>query len=360
MPATRVFARLQRSVADWRGSPRGCRSRCYTGPVCITLSPEADVALFLTEEEVAGLLPMSECMRVVEESFLHMAERKAYNMPRRRLHMPKGTLHFMPACDLELGTFGYKAYGSFRGSGVRFHFMLYDANDGKLLAIMEAGRLGQARTGAATGVAARYMSPPNAARLGIIGAGYQAESQLDAVCRALPIKEARVFSRTAEKREAFAKRMTKLAGVDVVPAASAEEAVRDAQAVVVITSSAEPVLLGKWLKPGMFVAAAGSNSLARREIDEEAVRKADLIVADDLEQAKLECGDLAYPVERGRIHWEQVRELKDVVSGAVKGYPKDGAITLFESQGLALEDVAAATFVYKHALEHGAGKQLPL
>lgn len=317
------------------------------------------MALFLTEEEVAGLLPMTECIRAVEDAFRQAGEGKAYNLPRERLRMPHGTLHFMAAATLGSGTFGYKSYRVFGGKA-RFLVSLYDAESGDLLAVMEAGTLGQMRTGAATGVAARHMAPPGASVVGVIGAGYQAETQLKALCHVLPIKQARVFSRTAEKREAFAKKMSWEVGVEVAPAGSARECVQGAQVVVTITSSAQPVLLGEWLQPGTFLAAAGSNTLTRRELDEQAVASADLIVVDDLEQAKRECGDLIWPADRGRIHWEQVRELKDVVAGRVPGWPHGKAITLFESQGLALEDVAAATFVYRHALEHGAGTKLPL
>jgi len=318
------------------------------------------MALFLTEEEVAGLLPMSECIRAVEDAFRQAGQGLAHNLPRERLRMPRGTLHFMAASLLGSGTFGYKAYGGFGGGKARFHVMLYDSNTGEMLAIMEAGALGQIRTGAVTGVAGKYMARADASVLGVIGSGYQAETQLKAVCHTLPIKSVRVFSRSRERREAFARKMVWEAGVEVVPVASAEECVSGAQAVVTITNSAEPVLRGVWLEPGMFVAAAGGNAITRRELDEEAVRRASLIVVDDLPQAKAECGDLVWPVDHGLLHWEQVFELKDVVAGRVRGRPAEDAVTLFESQGIALEDVAAATYVYRHALEHGAGQKLPL
>ena len=207
---------------------------------------------------------------------------------------------------------------------------------------MEASALGQVRTGAASGLATRYMARADASTVGIIGTGYQARTQLEAACAVRGIKSAKAFSRTAEKRQAFAGEMSERLSLEVMPAESAEECIRGTDIAITITSSREPVLKGEWLKDGCHVNAAGGNHWMRREIDEVAVNRAGTIVVDDLEQAKVECGDLLWPAERGLFRWSMAHELRDVVSGKTRGRTQEDSITLFESQGVAIEDVAAA------------------
>ena len=274
--------------------------------------------------------------------------------------MPGGFFHFMAAADGGAGVFGYKAYPSFGGpSGAKMMVMLYDYQSGELLACMEGSRLGQIRTGAASGLATRYMARPDAATVAIIGSGFQARTQLEAVCAVRPIKEARVFSRRPERREDFARRSGERLGVAVHPAASAEECVAGADIVVTITSSREPVLQGEWLADGAHVNAAGGNHWQRREVDEATVRRSNPVVVDDLEQAKIECGDLLWPEARGSFRWSEAHELRAVVSGQAAGRPTAEGVTLFESMGVALEDIAAAELVYRKARASGVGAELP-
>ena len=260
---------------------------------------------------------------------------------------------------LDVAGFGYKAYTTFPGGGSKFLVMLYHPETGELLSVMEAGALGQIRTGAASGLATRYMSRADASTVGIIGTGYQARTRLEAVCAVRAVKTVRAFSRTTEKREAFASRMSQRLNVKVVPVESPEECVRGADIAITITTSREPVLKGDWLAEGSHINAAGGNHWMRREIDDKAVERADLIVVDDLEQAKAECGDLIWPVERGAFRWTMARELGEVVSGGLGSQRHDNSISLFESQGVAIEDVAAAIHVYHKARERGMGQELP-
>jgi ornithine cyclodeaminase/alanine dehydrogenase-like protein (mu-crystallin family) len=167
-----------------------------------------------------------------------------------------------------------------------------------------------------------------------------------------------VFSRDPERRKAFCGEMASLLGLPLRPASLPEEVAAESEILVTATSSREPVLLGAWLEPGQHVNAVGSNALTRREIDERAVLRADVIAADSVEQARIECGDLAAVVEAGKLSWEDVRELPDLIAS---GFPRDPkAITLFESQGIAIEDVAAAKVVYERGRELGRGKNLDL
>ena len=319
------------------------------------------MALYLNEKQVVELLPVSECIDVLEKVFSHMGEGLGENSPRIRIRLPRGFLHFMAAASLgpDLSGFGYKAYTTFPGGASKFVVTLYDGETGEMLSVMEAGALGQIRTGAASGLATRYMARGDASTVGIIGTGYQARSQLEAVCAVRDIKQVKTFSRTPEKRQAFAGKMSQRLNVEVVPAESAEECVRDTDIVITITSAREPVLKGEWLEEGAHVNAAGGNHWMRREIDDEAVKRAGLIVVDDLEQAKVECGDLIWPSERGLFRWSMARELKELISGRAAGRPEDGSITLFESQGVAIEDVAAGLHVYHKARERGVGEELP-
>lgn len=318
------------------------------------------MALLLREVEVEQLLTMEDALEAVEEAFRGWGEGRAVNRPRVRVRVPHGFLHLMPAAALDEGVMGFKSYSTVVGHRARFLVVLFGAETGDVLALIEADRLGQVRTGAASGVAAKYLAREDSRVLGLLGAGYQAETQLEAVCRVRPIERVKVYSRTPERREEFAERMGQRLDVEIRPASSAQEAVEGADVVVTITTAYEPVLKGEWLSPGVCVLAAGSNHWLRRELDTEAIRRADRVVVDDLEQAKVECGDLLPAIERGALRWEQVRELKDVVAGIVPGRLHDEEITLFESQGIALEDVAVGACVLRKAQERGIGQKLEL
>ena len=313
------------------------------------------MAIFFNEEEVGSLLPMPEAVARVEEAFRLLGEKKAVNRPRSRVRLKKLMLHVMSAGSDDLGYAGLKAYTT-GPSGARFYFLLFDAAKGELLSMMAADRLGQIRTGAATAVAARYLARRDASRVGIYGSGWQARSQIEALAASRKLTQVLVYSRSPDRRKAFCDEMTNLLDLPVGPASSPEEAAAESEILVTATSAKEPVLLGEWLEPGHHVSAIGANALTRREIDERAVLRADVIAADSVEQAKIECGDLAFVVEAGKLSWESVRELSDVVASGLDREP--AAITLFESQGIAIEDVAVAKVVYERGREQGRGKTL--
>ncbi len=315
-------------------------------------------AIWLDEEEVARLLPIPEAIRVLEAAFRAKAAGEAVNVARSRVVAPEGVLHVMSAGWVSGGVMGLKAYTTSR-TGARFVVLLY-ATDGPLLAVMEADVLGQRRTGAASGLATAYMSRPESSVAAVIGSGWQAQAQLEAVCAVRPIREARVYSRTPQRREAFAQAMSEALGIPVRAVASGEEAAEGADVLCTITTAREPVLLGRWLRPGAHINAAGVNWADRRELDAEAVRRAHRIAVDDLAQARVECGDLLQAEREGAFRWERAVELADIVAGKVPGRGDPGEITLFESQGIALEDVAAARFVYERARREGAGRPFPV
>lgn len=316
--------------------------------------------LYLTEAEVNEVLTMELALDSVEEAFRLMFEGGATNPPRSRIRLPRGGLfNFMCAAAPGAGVMGLKAYGVVPGNPVKFYVQLFSTDTGELLALLEAGDLGQVRTGAASGVATKYMAREDAATVGVIGSGYQARTQLEAVCGVRSITGARVFSRNPERRERFATRMSEKLGIDISPVDNGEECVSGADVVITMTSANRPVLEGDWLTEGTHVNAAGANHWMRRELDGNAVRRSDVIVADEIEQAKLECGDLIYPAELGSIRWEQVRSLADVIGGTFPGRTSDADITLFESQGLAVQDITTGIRVYQLALEKGIGSEIP-
>lgn len=317
------------------------------------------MAILLRERHVTELLKIQTAIEAVEEVLRDQAEGAATNRPRYRVAAPASQLHLMAAGDRRLGVYGFKAYTASR-KGARFLVCLYEAETGDLLAMIEADRLGQMRTGAATGVATKYMARQDADTVGIIGTGWQSESQLLAVCAVRPIKTIKAYSRNRERSEAFARKMTSLLRAEVAPAETAEEAVRDQMIVITATSARDPVLKGEWVAPGAHVNAVGSNFLSKSEIDVETVRRASVVAVDSAEQSRVEAGDLLPAVERGVISWEGVTELGRIVAGHVKGRTNDDDITLFKSNGIALEDISTALRVYTMARERGVGEKIDL
>jgi ornithine cyclodeaminase/alanine dehydrogenase-like protein (mu-crystallin family) len=289
--------------------------------------------LYLREEDVKELLPMRDAIGLMRSAFEALAQGRAINQPRRRLIMKAGSvLHSMAGAYGNY--FGTKFYSANPKYGAYFYFVLYDARTAKPLAWMEANRLGQIRTGAASGYATDLLANPAADTLGVIGSGFQARTQVEAIRAMRPIQTVRVWSRNEEKRRKFAEDCAAEA------ARTAEEAVRGAQIVVTSTNSQDPVLEDAWIAPGTMINAMGSNVATRQELPGELLRRAALVAVDSLEQARIESGDLILSDS-----WANVVELKDV-----KPHFDPNAITIFKSLGICVEDVAAAAFVYERAL----------
>jgi alanine dehydrogenase len=317
------------------------------------------MALLLNEQQVTDLLTMEMAIAAVEEALKQHGLGTAINNPRSRVRLPTGQLHMMGAALPTRGVIGYKAYTAFRGKA-RFHVMLYSTDTGELLAMLQADRLGQMRTGAASGVATKYMAQAEARSVGIFGTGWQARSQLEAVCGVRQIQSIKAFGRDATRRQTFCAEMSQQLGILVEPADTPEAVVKGMDVVITSTNARDPLFDGNWLDSGVHVNAIGSNALIRREIDDTTVRRSALIVVDSKEQARFECGDLLGPLERGLIHWEQVRELGDIVAGHIPGRREPSDITLFESHGLAIWDLAAGMAVYDAARANGIGCEVAL
>jgi ornithine cyclodeaminase/alanine dehydrogenase len=288
---------------------------------------------------------------VVEASFRRLAAGGVENVPRRRVELDDGTFAVMAAVDRELGFAGLKSY-TVVGGALAFVVCLFSATTGELVAVLEADTLGQRRTGAASGVAARHLARSGATTLGVIGCGWQARSQVEAIRAALPaIGRVVAFCRTPERLAAFC------AETGAEPAEEARDAASQ-DVVVTATTARDPVLRGDWLAEGALVCAIGANDPGARELDNVVLERAAFVCCDSREQSRLESGDLIEPVAGGVLDWLEVHELQDVVAGEVAGRGRETDIVVFKSNGLAAWDVAAAAAVVELARERGVGREL--
>jgi ornithine cyclodeaminase/alanine dehydrogenase-like protein (mu-crystallin family) len=293
------------------------------------------VTLHLTEDQVGKLLTPADAVDAIEGCFQRMARGAVENRPRYRLRLQHGALAVMAAADLELGYAGAKVYSGFQ-TGARFVVLLFSTTAPELVAVIDADKLGQLRTGAASGVAAKYLARSNASSLGIIGCGWQAESQVACIRAAVPdIERVVAYCRTEASLRDFCERT----------GAEAGETHRDpaqCDVVVTVTGSPDPVLRGEWLNPGALVCAVGANDGKRRELDTAVLERASFVCCDSLEDARLESADLIESVEGGTLDWLEVHELQEVVAGAIPCRQSDDDIIVFKSNGLAAWDIAVA------------------
>src|SRR5882672_3505249 len=317
------------------------------------------MALFLKESDVEQLLTMPTTLALIERVHREHSTGQVIDVPRERTRLPKAALHLLQGAVPSAGVFGYKAYTSSR-EGVRFLVFAFNAERGNLDVIVEANYLGMMRTGAAGGVAAKWLARADAKVVGIFGSGWQAQGQLEALAAVRRLERVKVFSRSAEKVARFCDRMGKKLSLDVIPAASAEDAVRGSDVVVTITTSATPGFDGEWIAPGTHINAAGSNSLLRQEIDETTVRRSNPVVVDSRPSAMKEAGDLLPSLEKGRLHAGALTELGEVIANLRPGRKNAEQITLFESQGMAMQDLIIAAELARLAREKGAGKEVDI
>src|SRR5215468_10448105 len=298
--------------------------------------------IYLTEADVGRLVTVNDAIATLEALFATWGQPATSNLPRQRARLAGGAFNLMGAAYGAKGVHGLKAYAGVKGA--QFHTLLYSSLDGKLKAMIEADLFGQMRTGAASGLATKLLANRDAETLGVIGTGKQSRMQVAAVCAVRPIKRVKVFARTGERREAYARAMESELNLEVRPAPSGEACVTEADVVVTITNSAEPVCRADWLAEGAHVNVAGANSYDRREVDAETVLRAAVKATDHVEQAKVEAGE--------------IRELGEFVSGKATGRTSPSDLTLFKSLGIALEDVAFAELVYQRALAAGVGRPI--
>ena len=315
------------------------------------------MALFLRDQEVNQCVSMDDMLEAIESMQRHFGQGEAYNLPRRKIIAPSGQLAVMGGGLFYEGVMGVKTYTVVNGQ-YSFQVSLYDANTGRLICYTQANRLGQLRTGATTGVAVKYLSKSNATTVGIIGTGHQASAQLEAVCKIRKVSLIKAYSRTTQRRDAFAKTMTDSLGVKVTSSASSEAAVQNTDIVICIAAAMDPVLEGKWLSPGCTIIGAGPTIWRAKEVDDDTLTRADRIFVDSAEQAPLEAGDMSSAVDRGILQWNQLQELRHVVAGGIKGREGDKEIIYAKLMGTGVADVAAAKLAYDRAKAQGLGTEM--
>jgi alanine dehydrogenase len=317
------------------------------------------MALHISETEVRAVLTMPMAIEAVEEISRKQASGEVVVHPRRRFELPGGGFfHYMAAADFSAGFVAMKQYTYVQGK-IRFMVPLYEMRTGDLVAMIEADYMGQLRTGAASGVATKYLSRQNSRVATIIGTGGQARTQLEAIAGVRKLDSARVYGRDAAKRERFSKEMTERLGFPVHSAASSSEAVRGADILSTATTAANPVVNGADLAPGVHLNAIGANHAHKRELDDEAVSSADVIVVDSIEQSRQEAGDLILAFRGDEACWTGVKKLSDIVAKKSPGRTSDSEVTLFKSNGIASWDLAVAMKVYALAKEKKLGRELP-
>jgi alanine dehydrogenase len=315
------------------------------------------MTLFLRDEDVDQVVSMDQMLEAIESMQHHFGQGEAYNLSRRKIIASGGLLAVMGGGLFYDNVLGVKTYTVVRGK-YSFQVSLYDAETGALLCYTQANRLGQLRTGATTGVAAKYLSNPDAATVGIIGTGYQAPTQLQAVCKVRDIKQVKAYSRDPQHREAFARTMASSLGISVTPVPSHEDAVRGSDIIICIAATMEPVLDGDWLAPGATVIGAGPATWRAREVDDATISRVDKIFVDSAEQVPGEAGDLASAADRGLLQWSQLQELRHAVSGIVKGRSSPEEIVYAKLMGTGVADVAAAKLAYDRARARGVGIEM--
>jgi ornithine cyclodeaminase/alanine dehydrogenase-like protein (mu-crystallin family) len=318
------------------------------------------MALHISESEVRAVLTMPVAIEAVEDISRKQANGEVVVHPRRRFELPGGGFfHYMAAADFSAGYVAMKQYTYVQGK-VRFLVSLYEMRTGDLVALIEADYMGQLRTGAASGVATKYLSRQNSRVAAIIGTGGQARTQLEAIARVRKLESARVYGRDAAKREKFSLEMSERLGFPVESATSSSEALRGADILSTATTAANPVVSGADLAPGVHMNAIGANHAHKRELDDEAVASADVIIVDSIEQSRQEAGDLILAFRGDEACWTGVKKLSDVVAKKTPGRTSDTEVTLFKSNGIASWDLAVAMRVYALAKGKSLGRELPL
>ena len=316
------------------------------------------MALFLNEHDVDELLTVADCLEPLEGAIQAQGKKLATNCPRQIVTTPNAMMSVLPAAVPGLGSLGFKTY-TVSPDGVRFWLMLFK-EDGELHCLMEAEHIGLIRTGAASGIATKYMSRADSKVVGILGTGYQAPTQLEAVCAVRPIEKVYAYSRTREKLLEFCKGMSRRLGIPVEPADSCEQVIRRSDVLCTVTSSPEPVVDGNWLPEGMHLNLVGAMKRTSREVDTLTLQRAGILAVDDWKQSHEESGEFIKAAAEGALDWNRVREISDIVASETPVRTSPQTISLFKSHGIGLWDIAAASVVYERAKKLGRGVELPI
>ena len=301
------------------------------------------MALIISAEQTRELVDMATCIRLLDRMFRDRAAGKVRNVPRRRLKGSSKQLNVMAAWHQTSDLIALRSY-----VGKANTISLYDGGAGGLKAVMSAAYLSSLRTGAATGVAAKYLAPPKPSVLGLIGPGWQGTFQVEAVVKACRPKQVLVFGRNAERRQGFIETMSKVVRTPFRVAGSVDEVESESDILVISTDSTTPIVDGGNLKDDVLVATIGANQPVKHEVSGRLIRSMDLVVTDDLATAQNDSGDLIDACARRQLRWKDVAPLENIVANGVQGEPRK---VLFQSNGIPDEDLAVGTYVLRQALK---------
>ena len=325
------------------------------------------MALLLTRSDVMAVLDMKATMAIVEQAFAEL-HRGTTTMPQRApIKVPDdhGLALFMPALIGEMGALGAKIVTVYPDNPTKHDLptvlgviILLDKTTGAPIAVMDGGFLTAMRTGAVSGIATKYMARPDATVGAILGSGVQAKTQAWAMCEAHQFEKVVVFSLDEPATiDAFCAEMTEKLGAPFERAPSAEAAGREADVLTLATSAAEPIINYDWLKPGCHINGIGSHAPHMRELDEQTVCNARIIAAQT-EACLAESGDFIIPMNEGKWDASMIAgDLGAVITGDIPGRTNPDEITLFKSNGLAIQDMSTAWAVYSRAKEKGVGQE---
>ncbi len=324
--------------------------------------------LIVSQSEVRQLLPMAECIDVMADAFRALARGEAILPLRPVLWLPEkyGALGMMPGYLGDLQAMGLKVVSVFphnHGTEYDSHIgavLLYETKHGQLLSIIDASAITAIRTAAVSGLATRLLAREDAGDVAILGSGVEARTHLAAMLAVRPVRRVRVWSRRSDHCQQFAERASKRHNLRVEPVTTAQDAVEGADLICTTTSAPEPILLGDWIAPGAHINAVGSSVAFTRELDTAAVVRSRLYV-DRRESTLNEAGDFLFPKQEGAIGDDHIiGEIGELLLGMVSGRQSADEITLFKSLGLAIEDLAAASYIYRKAVETGVGTAVEL
>jgi ornithine cyclodeaminase/alanine dehydrogenase-like protein (mu-crystallin family) len=300
------------------------------------------MALIISEPQTRKLIDMPAALKCVDTMFRDRAAGKMRSVPRRRLKGSEKQLNMMAAWQADYDLICLRAY-----AGASNTVTFYNGRTGRIQAIIDMGYLSSLRTGAATGVAAKYLAPANARTLGVIGPGWQATFQVEAVANSCPIERIVVYGRTPKNRKTFIKQMRKVVKAEWSETASVDEAESQSDILVVSTDAATPVAKGTHLKENVLVASIGANAAVKHEVSNDLVRQMNYVVTDDLPTARIDSGDLIAACEFGILRWDGIVPLQSVVAHGTP-QPRPRRI-LFQSNGIADEDLAVGRYVLEQA-----------
>ena len=306
------------------------------------------MALIISAEQTRELIDMATAIRLLDRMFRDRAAGKMRNVPRRRLRGSGKQLNMMAAWHENSDLIALRSYVAKANT-----ISLYDGGSGGLKAIMSAAYLSSLRTGAATGVAAKYLAPPKPSVLGLIGPGWQGTFQVEAVVKACRPKQVLVFGRNAERRQGFIDTMSKVVRTPFKVAGSLDEVESESDILVISTDSTSPIVDGRRLKDDVLVATIGANQPTKHEVSGSLVKSMDLVVTDDVATAQTDSGDLIDACAGRRLRWRDVVPLESIVADGTQGEPRK---VLFQSNGIPDEDLAVGSYVLRQALR----KKLPL